>query len=100
MVCIIQVKFFQEIKAKMNISMTTTKKQSSVLPIFPYSRSIVYNPSDGANPGTPAAPLTEPFILSGSNQIHLASILRVLIEEPVPLSNIAREDIVNVEAIL
>lgn len=60
---------------------------------------IIHDASDGANPGIPAAPLTEPLVLSWLYQVHPSPVVWVLIEEPVALSHIAGEDVVYVEAL-
>ena len=61
--------------------------------------SEVHDASDGADPGVPAPPLAEPLVLPGPDQVHPASVVRVLVEEPVAVGDVAGEDAVNVESV-
>lgn len=62
-------------------------------------RSVVQDAFDGSDPGAPAAPLAEPLVLSGPDQVHPAPVVRVLVEEPVAFGDVAGEDVVHVEAV-
>ena len=63
------------------------------------SRSVIHNASDGADPCVPAAPLTEPLVLSRPYQVHPAPVVWLLIEEPVAICHIAGEDVIGVEEV-
>lgn len=62
-------------------------------------RSVVHDTPDGADPGGPAAPLTEPLVLPRPDQVHPAAVVRVLVEDPVAVGDVAGKDVVNVEAV-
>lgn len=62
-------------------------------------RSRGQDASDGADPGAPAAPLAEPRVIPGPDQVHPAPVVRLLVEEPVAVGDVAGEDAVDVEAV-
>lgn len=62
-------------------------------------RSIVQDAPDGADPRTPTAPLAESLVFPGPDQVHPAAVVRMLVEEPVAVGDVAGEDVVDVEAL-
>lgn len=58
------------------------------------------NTSDGANPGIDGSPVTVSPVLARPQEILPSPVVGMLIEEPIPLHNIAGVDIIVLESII